>query len=224
MTSRIERLEPVDELVTLWNPAGLDILEAARELGVTDGTIAVDGWPGRIRSPPPPLHAIRPGDGRRRADPRRCAVLFGRLAAMTSGSKRDAAWSGAKPSTSASACRSGDGAKSCRRADGAFRRGCGALVEHMGIDLRRRDIGVAEQGLDDPQIGAALQQMAGEGVAQHVRGDAGGRNAGASGEPLEVAGEDLTAQMPVLAVGGKQPRAGRHDRRARPLPRRAHDR
>ena len=43
VTSRVERLEPVDELVTLWNPAGLDILEAARDLGVTDGTIAVTG-------------------------------------------------------------------------------------------------------------------------------------------------------------------------------------
>ena len=43
VTSRVERLEPVDELVTLWNPAGLDILEAARELGVTDATIAVTG-------------------------------------------------------------------------------------------------------------------------------------------------------------------------------------
>lgn len=43
VTSRVERLEPVDELVTLWNPAGLDILEAARELGVVDATIAVTG-------------------------------------------------------------------------------------------------------------------------------------------------------------------------------------
>ena len=46
VTSRVARLEPIDELVTLWNPAGLDILEAARELGVTDGTIAVTGGQG----------------------------------------------------------------------------------------------------------------------------------------------------------------------------------
>ena len=47
-----------------------------------------------------------------------------------------------------------------------------ALVEHMGVDLRRGDVGVAEQFLHDAQIGAVLQQMAGEGVAQHVRADA----------------------------------------------------
>jgi len=46
VTSRVERLEPVDELVTLWNPAALDILDVARELDVTDGTIAVTGGQG----------------------------------------------------------------------------------------------------------------------------------------------------------------------------------
>jgi hypothetical protein len=36
----------------------------------------------------------------------------------------------------------------------------------VGIDFRRADVGVAEQFLDDPQIGAVLQQMRGETVAQ----------------------------------------------------------
>jgi hypothetical protein len=46
VTGRVERLEPVDELVTLWNPMGIDIHDAVRELGVTEGTIAVTGGQG----------------------------------------------------------------------------------------------------------------------------------------------------------------------------------
>jgi hypothetical protein len=46
VTSRVERLERIDKLVTLWNPAALDILDVARELDVTDGTIAVTGGQG----------------------------------------------------------------------------------------------------------------------------------------------------------------------------------
>ena len=48
------------------------------------------------------------------------------------------------------------------------------LVEHVGVDLRRRDVGMAEQLLHDAQVGAVLQEVAGEGVAQHVRADAVG--------------------------------------------------
>ena len=43
------------------------------------------------------------------------------------------------------------------------------LALNMGIDLRRRDIGVAEHLLDAAQIGAVIEEMAGEGVAQHMR-------------------------------------------------------
>jgi hypothetical protein len=43
------------------------------------------------------------------------------------------------------------------------------LFDHMGVDLRGRNIGMSEQRLHDPQIRAVVQQMAGEGVAQHVR-------------------------------------------------------
>lgn len=43
VTSRIGRLEPVDELVTLWNPAGMDFRDVAAELGVADGVVAVTG-------------------------------------------------------------------------------------------------------------------------------------------------------------------------------------
>lgn len=43
VTSRVDRLDRIDDLVTLWNPAGLDFTEALRELSVTEGTVAVTG-------------------------------------------------------------------------------------------------------------------------------------------------------------------------------------
>ena len=43
VTSRVERLEPIDELVTLWNPAGMDFRDVAAELGIADGVVAVVG-------------------------------------------------------------------------------------------------------------------------------------------------------------------------------------
>ena len=43
-----------------------------------------------------------------------------------------------------------------------------ALVEHMGIDLCRRDVRVAEQLLHRPEIGAVLQEMAGEGMVSAI--------------------------------------------------------
>jgi dihydrofolate reductase len=43
LTSRVERLEPVDELVTLWNPASVDFRDVTAEMGITDGVMAVVG-------------------------------------------------------------------------------------------------------------------------------------------------------------------------------------
>jgi len=42
------------------------------------------------------------------------------------------------------------------------------LAEDMGIDLRRRDIGMAEHLLNAAQIGAVVEEMAGEGMPQDV--------------------------------------------------------
>ena len=81
------------------------------------------------------------------------------------------------------------------------------LLEHVGVDLRRRDVGMAEQLLHDAEIGAVLQEVAGEGVAQHVRRDLRRRNAGGGGELLEVAGEGLAGQVAALAERREQPRA-----------------
>ena len=41
----------------------------------------------------------------------------------------------------------------------------------MGVDLRRGDIGMAEQGLEHSQIRSALQKVRRKGVAQYMRAD-----------------------------------------------------
>jgi hypothetical protein len=43
------------------------------------------------------------------------------------------------------------------------------LLEHMRVDLRGRDVGMAEKLLDNPQIGAVLQEMARKCVPEHMR-------------------------------------------------------
>ena len=43
------------------------------------------------------------------------------------------------------------------------------LLHHMGVDLRGRDVGVAEQRLHDAQVGAVVQQMARKRMTQHMR-------------------------------------------------------
>ena len=52
------------------------------------------------------------------------------------------------------------------------------LLEDVRVDLRRRDVGVAEQRLKHAQIGAAREQMRGKGMAQDVRADPFGRDPG----------------------------------------------
>ena len=51
------------------------------------------------------------------------------------------------------------------------------LARDVGVDRRRRDVGVAEQHLHRAQVGAVVEQVRGEGMAQRVRrqrrGDAG---------------------------------------------------
>jgi len=46
-----------------------------------------------------------------------------------------------------------------------------ALLDHMGVDLRGRDIGMAKQCLHDTQIGAVMQQVARERMPHHMRTD-----------------------------------------------------
>src|SRR5204863_10113383 len=44
-----------------------------------------------------------------------------------------------------------------------------ALAADVGVDLRGSQVGVAEQLLHGPEVGAPVEQMGGEGVAQGVR-------------------------------------------------------
>ncbi len=42
------------------------------------------------------------------------------------------------------------------------------LLMDVGVDLSGRDVGVAEHHLDRAQVGAVLEQVGGEAVAQDV--------------------------------------------------------
>ena len=55
---------------------------------------------------------------------------------------------------------------------------------------------MAEQLLDGAQIGAPLQQVRGEGVAQGMRGHLPGRDAGADGDLLDQQVEGVAGQVP----------------------------
>src|SRR5436305_9724155 len=49
--------------------------------------------------------------------------------------------------------------------------GLEARLQHVRVNLRGRQIGVAEHHLDRAQVGAALEQMRREGVPQGVRAE-----------------------------------------------------
>ena len=59
-----------------------------------------------------------------------------------------------------------------------------AASGHMSVDFRRGDTGVAQQFLDDPEVGAMIEQMGGETVTKHVRRHISFET-GASGAPLD---------------------------------------
>src|SRR6476659_7133858 len=83
------------------------------------------------------------------------------------------------------------------------------VIEHVGIDLRGRDVRVAEELLHDPKVGPVMQEVACEGVTQHVWTDAVRPQAGGYGAGLEIAGEGLAGQVARSAVGGEQPGSAR---------------
>jgi len=64
---------------------------------------------------------------------------------------------------------------------------------------------MAEQRLHDAQVRAVMQQVAGKGVAQHVRRDQPRCEARCRRQLLQVARKMLPRQMAALAKGGKQP-------------------
>ena len=74
-----------------------------------------------------------------------------------------------------------------------------ALVEDVSVDLGRGNVGVPKQRLHHAQVGAVVQEVAGEGVAQHVRAHLRRSQSGGSGQCLELAGEVLAGEMAAAA-------------------------
>ena len=79
------------------------------------------------------------------------------------------------------------------------------FFQHVRIDLRRRYIGVPEQRLHHAQVGAVVQQVAGEGVTQHMRAQPFRGDAAARPKRLQFAGEMLAGEVAMLAEGREQP-------------------
>ena len=98
----------------------------------------------------------------------------------------------------------------------------------MGVDLGRRNIGMAEHLLQRAQIGTAGEQMAGKGMAQTVRRQGAGiepgrrgkafeferRNVAASDDPARHGKETATDRCPcprprLLEITGDDPRRSR---------------
>jgi hypothetical protein len=76
-------------------------------------------------------------------------------------------------------------------------------IGYVGVELRRREIGVAEHLLDGAQIGAAFEQVRREGVPQEVRMDAFGFETCLPGEAAEDQ-EDARAGQRAAAGVEKQ--------------------
>src|SRR5262245_50314845 len=79
-----------------------------------------------------------------------------------------------------------------------------ALLDDVSIDLRRRDVGMAEELLHGAQIGAPLQKVAGKGMAENVRRDARGFNPGGESECLQLLPEALAGEM-LASARGEEP-------------------
>ena len=69
------------------------------------------------------------------------------------------------------------------------------LLDDMGVDLRGRDIGMAQELLHGAQIRAPLQQMTGKGMTQNMRRDARRLDAGGDRKRLQLLAEALAGQM-----------------------------
>src|SRR5882672_10468865 len=90
----------------------------------------------------------------------------------------------------------------------------GAAVEDVDVDHRGRDVAVAEELLDGPDVVAGLEEMGGEGVTEGVTGDAFGE-AGTGGGELDGALEhglvdvgaapEMGRMVKVKARGGEEP-------------------
>src|SRR5581483_10348439 len=75
-----------------------------------------------------------------------------------------------------------------------------ATVGHVQVDLRGREVGVAEHLLDAAEVGAALEQVRREGVPQQVRVDPLRLEAGLAGQPAQDQERARACQRPALRV------------------------
>ena len=92
--------------------------------------------------------------------------------------------------------------------------GLQAARRDVGVDLGRGQVLVAEQLLDDPQVGAAVEQVGRERMAQRVRRDAD-RQAGARAQAVEAVAQAADAERPRRGGSGRsRPAAVRLVRRA----------
>ncbi len=80
-----------------------------------------------------------------------------------------------------------------------------AVGGDVGVDLGGGDVGVAEQGLDNAQVGAAFQQVGGEGVAQDVRADPSRVDPGRDGGFFQQLAEPARRQMAGCAARREEP-------------------
>ena len=74
----------------------------------------------------------------------------------------------------------------------------------MGVDLGRGDVGVAQHLLDGAQIRPAIQQMGGEGVAQHMGRQAAGVDPGPRCQSLQQLRDPGGGQMAGRAARAEQ--------------------
>src|ERR1039458_10719433 len=85
----------------------------------------------------------------------------------------------------------------------------------VGIDFSRADAGMAEQLLNDAQVGAVIEQMGGKAVAQHVGGDVAG-DAGPAGAVFDAQAQSHGGEWGAAfwekdvfgGTGGGEPGAG----------------
>ena len=83
-----------------------------------------------------------------------------------------------------------------------------AFARDVGVDLRRRDVGMAEQQLDDAEVGAVVEQVGGEGVAQDVRRQLVGGDGGLQRVALDQLPEGLAGHRGTAAGDEQGRRSG----------------
>lgn len=85
-----------------------------------------------------------------------------------------------------------------------------AFLQHVGVDLGRGNVGVAQQLLDGAQIGAPIEQMARKGMAEHVRADPLGIETSGERQLLQLHRHRLTAEVALSAPGRPKPLGYEH--------------